>query len=68
MRWYSLASEPKMPQKADVEPSDKGTLYDWALGRRPSGTPQESPHVHIEPPSHDLDAYEVARLIRGEDA
>jgi hypothetical protein len=66
MRWYSPASDPKAPSEAPTS-QVRGDIYDWALGRRPSGEPQESPHVRIEQPQRPLDVSEVARLIRGED-
>ena len=67
MKSYSLASEPREVAKGSDEQALKASLYDWALGRRSGGQPQESSHVHIEASQPQVDAYELARLIRGED-
>lgn len=66
MRWYSVAlGSPEVAATPNQRPI-KADMYDWALGRLGRGQPPESPHVHIETPTKDIDAYELARLIRGE--
>ena len=49
MRYYSSASESKELPKTEEGRPGKATLYDWALGRRPSGVPQQSCRVHATP-------------------
>ncbi len=44
----------------------KGDVYQWALGNRPSGQLQSSPHVQSQPTKDEPDVREIARMIRGE--
>jgi hypothetical protein len=66
--WYSPTAALKVASLPDDRASRQNmSSYDWALGRRPVGTPQETSHVHVEPIRVDPDLYKMARLIRGDD-